>query len=503
MIQNPYTVGTPVTGSQFYNREPLIEELIQFDNNFYFLNGIRRIGKTSILRQIKEILSTDKNIIPVYCSLQGLYSSEEMADHLQFEIESILESAHENLPPFSRQDASLDGIISSWVRYCKSYNLKSFLLIDEAEQLHHLDDKTLEKLAAHFASSIEYQKIILAGTRKFFQVESRAGFASFATLFKSRYIGHIDFNDVKCLISQTKGDPNATVQASSDQIETVYSLCGGHPFLIQHVCDQAWYNLANRHYLKDNIANSYQANLELIFEQDFEYLTNEQKLILIKLAQHEQYSLEETDFLLSVDIQTNGFIREIEELMNLGFIKLKEDKYVISYKMFQDWVREKRTIHSDQLDKIGKPIIHGEEKPLIVIQFAPDADEYFKELIDECIKPLFKKFRYWDTSMLVSGDKLQEYSKKVEEATVVLILLTSGAFHQDSEVLLYMEVAKSHSRTIHILASDFDFEPHINTSEHTLWPQEKNIPKALQLWKPRNSAYRQISEILFKIKTDY
>src|SRR3989339_539117 len=64
----------PVTDENFINRELLIKEMLDTlrDKSLkfgYALYGKRRVGKTSIFKELERILKKDKKIVPVYISV--------------------------------------------------------------------------------------------------------------------------------------------------------------------------------------------------------------------------------------------------------------------------------------------------------------------------------------------------------------------------------------------------------------------------------------------------
>ncbi len=80
-------------GESFVNREELLKEMIDELSNLnstdgYALYGIRRVGKTSILKELKRRLEKKKRIVPVYTSLWDLveFSVEEFCRRLSEEV---------------------------------------------------------------------------------------------------------------------------------------------------------------------------------------------------------------------------------------------------------------------------------------------------------------------------------------------------------------------------------------------------------------------------------
>ena len=67
----------PVEGKDFVNREDLLKDILsdlknRKSNIGYALYGKRRVGKTSLLLELKRRLDEDPGIVPVYFSLWDL-----------------------------------------------------------------------------------------------------------------------------------------------------------------------------------------------------------------------------------------------------------------------------------------------------------------------------------------------------------------------------------------------------------------------------------------------
>jgi hypothetical protein len=68
----PYVVGQWVRGERFYGRENLLGEILEGPRNSIWVLGTRRIGKTSLLKQLEHITSRgDRGFLPVFWDLQG------------------------------------------------------------------------------------------------------------------------------------------------------------------------------------------------------------------------------------------------------------------------------------------------------------------------------------------------------------------------------------------------------------------------------------------------
>ena len=80
MISSPYVVGQWVRGQKFYGRTSLIQEIIEGPRSWLWLLGTRRIGKTSVLKQVEWLAakSPEKTYFPVFWDFQGADTVDEL-----------------------------------------------------------------------------------------------------------------------------------------------------------------------------------------------------------------------------------------------------------------------------------------------------------------------------------------------------------------------------------------------------------------------------------------
>ena len=80
----PFVVGQWVRGDRFYGRTALVEEILEGPRNSVWLLGTRRVGKTSLLKQIEHLAdSAPKRLyFPIFWDFQGAEEPREL--HLNF-----------------------------------------------------------------------------------------------------------------------------------------------------------------------------------------------------------------------------------------------------------------------------------------------------------------------------------------------------------------------------------------------------------------------------------
>jgi hypothetical protein len=73
-VRNPYITGAYVTGSNHYGRRYLLDYLLRSAGRAYWVVGTRRIGKTSLLRQLELLAAAGDRYVPLFWDMQGCAS---------------------------------------------------------------------------------------------------------------------------------------------------------------------------------------------------------------------------------------------------------------------------------------------------------------------------------------------------------------------------------------------------------------------------------------------
>ena len=244
---NPYIAGSPVREKgMFYGRDQLlarIEGLVH--KNCFMIHGERRIGKTSLLLQLKTNLmrdsSTQYEFFPVFIDLQGI-REEELFHHLMGEI--VAQAAEWSIPlddldyadtyenyqnrQFSRDIKRIIGRLKDTTEK----HVVVVLLVDEVDVLNEFGDKTNQKLRGIFMKEYaEYLSCVMAGIHLKKEWESSG--SPWYNFFEEIPIDSLDENAAKKLILRPvrgifKYQPEAVAQ--------ILRSSSGHPYLIQKIC---------------------------------------------------------------------------------------------------------------------------------------------------------------------------------------------------------------------------------------------------------------------------
>jgi DNA-binding winged helix-turn-helix (wHTH) protein len=239
----PYVVGQWVRGDTFYGRQQQIAEILDGNRNWLWLLGTRRIGKTSLLKQLEHIAaaSPERGLFPLFWDLQGADRPDDL--HLDF-AEALLE-AEERLhgAGIRADEVRSDDLFDSMGklrRALRRANLRLLLLCDEVEELIHLnhEDPALLRKLRRAMHSREGVRSVLASSSRLWQLAEAGGDTSpFLDGFTPPlYLGALTDDEARELILQTRLPSAPQAEFSSDEVERIRSCCGNHPYLIQLLC---------------------------------------------------------------------------------------------------------------------------------------------------------------------------------------------------------------------------------------------------------------------------
>ena len=175
----PFVVGQWVRGERFYGRSEQLSEILDGNRNWVWLLGTRRVGKTSLLKQLEYLTasSPERGYFPVLWDLQG---SEDPAElHLDFgdallDAEERMEEIGIDLADV--EDDDLFVSLGKLRRKLRSKRLKLLLLCDEVEELIKLNEKApalLRKLRRALQSREGIRSVLASSIRLWALAEQR------------------------------------------------------------------------------------------------------------------------------------------------------------------------------------------------------------------------------------------------------------------------------------------------------------------------------------------
>jgi hypothetical protein len=287
----PFVVGQWVRGETFYGRKAEIAEILEGNRNWLWLMGTRRIGKTSLLKQLEHIALTTPELgfFPVFWDLQGADSSSEL--HLDFG--EALNDVEERLlglgiEPSDVRTGDLFDSMGRLRRELKARDLVLLLLCDEVEELIHLkakDPALLRKLRRAMQSREGIRSVLASSPRLWQLADTGADTSPFLDGFTPPIVlGCLGDEEARDLVLQT-GLPTGSRPGFADEIaERIRDTCGNHPYVIQLLCRRA----LEHDDLGDAIDGiAADPSLDFFFDVDYQLLDDSGRRILRSLAERQ------------------------------------------------------------------------------------------------------------------------------------------------------------------------------------------------------------------------
>ena len=336
----PYVVGQWVRGDKFYGRRDLIREILRGPRNSVWVLGTRRIGKTSLLKQLEHVTSTGEDgFLPVFWDFQGADDPEELrltfSDAL-LDAEELLGEIGISLAEVAGDD--LFASMGALRRRLRAQGRSLLLLCDEVEELLGLDRKDpalLRKLRRAMQSQEGVRSVLASSVRLCALAEQRGDTSPFLHGFSPpAYLAGLTDGEAESLIRQDLLAAESRPRLSAGSVEVIRRRCGNHPYLIQLVCrrfaevddlDEACEQVA-----ADRMVNYF-------FAVDFEMLSETEQTVLRLVSERSSASGEEIERALMSDAGSRN--DALQRLENLGFIRRDTDRrYTIAGSFLRRWL---------------------------------------------------------------------------------------------------------------------------------------------------------------------
>ena len=336
----PYVVGQWVRGERFYGRQAHLQEILEGSRESLWLLGTRRIGKTSLLRQLEWIASSspDLGYLPLFWDLQGAEDPAEL--HLSFH-DALLDSEQRwsdlgievsNLDP-----KDLFASLTRLRRQIRTAGRRLLLLCDEVEELiklHRADASLLSKLRRSMQSGGEMRVVLASTIRLWALAEQRVDTSPFLLGFSPPlYLSSLEDEEARSLVAQEHLNLELRPDLTEPELSRICEDCANHPYLLQ---------LVSKRYLESG-------DLELAFEEvlsdemvthffavDFEMLSAAEKEILIALHRDHELQL---DTSTENPADTHSLKASLLRLEELGFLRRPAPKtYTLAGRFFRYWL---------------------------------------------------------------------------------------------------------------------------------------------------------------------
>lgn len=384
----PFTLK-PAAGEDFFNREELLHEMLatlantEVDMGFALI-GPRRVGKTSILKEVASRLNQRGEVVAIYLSVwqlventlkefsqelttatfdafkprfatkhklnellrvpakkvYGLLKTLDIHIRLMDEIEVELASREKRLDAGSL----MENVFNLIENLSQDFGVRSVLMIDEFPSLIELKngkrigEAIIRKLRT-INEGLQNTVLCISGSiRKTMEIALLSPTSPFYRQFIVRKVGPLDKSSVGGLLKK-----NLTRPISPDAIDEVYSLTYGIPFYVQFIgreLERSPQPSIDRSSVVHAFAEMLQEEGDVIFAQEFYGLNDKERAILRTMAIGDLNKLSEIAHQLNET--PNVISKYLEQLVYKGVIdKQTKGRYDITDPVFNSWLRAK------------------------------------------------------------------------------------------------------------------------------------------------------------------
>jgi hypothetical protein len=226
----PYEISSPVTGSRFFGREYEIRRIIGNIDTNYAILGIRRIGKTSLLREIQRRLVEQEDPPPiVYLDCSDLLSLD---DYIR---EVVRKLNPKELPRLHLQQYAF-FFPNFLERMRRKYGDKIIFFLDEIDNLvimQRRDWKLFRMLRA--SSSKGACQYIIAGFREAMQEQYLLD-SPFFNFAQPTRLNEFTIREAHNLIVTPMENLRVRFRNKQEVVGRIYEETAGQPNLIQYYC---------------------------------------------------------------------------------------------------------------------------------------------------------------------------------------------------------------------------------------------------------------------------
>ncbi len=376
----------PAEGKDFVDREELLKGMLSDlksskSNIGYALYGKRKVGKTSLLLELKRRLNEDSGIVTIYFSLWDLigdrlpdfirlFSAEILegfkpylglthkAKNLLKAPLSIIKESIKNLNlnvklkddievllTFDESKENLDRLVEEVFnlpeKLSEEAGLKCVLFIDEFPSI--MDLRNGERLGQGIVRKIrtihERQKnvaLCISGSiRKTMSIVALSPASAFYRQLVVREVRPMEKDHVRELVLR-----NTRRSIDENVIEEIYNFSGGIPFYVQFIGRMLEkYEKVDTDVLQDAISDFLKQEGNIIFKEEFGSLGTKEQKILMAMAAGNRSPTQITKYNNDKLGNTGRFLAYLEEK---GYIiKQKKGYYLIDDPVFERWLKTK------------------------------------------------------------------------------------------------------------------------------------------------------------------
>lgn len=354
-MRNPYIAGRWVRGQHHYGRERLIESLLHSPDNAIWLVGTRRMGKTSLLKQLEwQTADGTGPYVPVVWDMQGCVSPQDLA----LELCDALVDVEERFTRLGIEVAGLEGLdASSQLRYLARRvgrrGKQLLVLVDEAEVLIEIarrDPIAVDRLRRALQDA--RLRTVITSTKHLIElnrVQAESLTSPFLFGFQMVSLSRLDDGAARALVRQMQAQQQ--VGADDGVVDDVLMHTNGQPYLIQYLCYRLFESqsdgtgtlraVQDKDLVIDHILGGF-------FQVDFQYLTRTERRLVLAVAELSIAKPEELLVALN-DVAPRRILFHLEILERLGYLRQIFGQWALGNEFLRRWMADQSDTLTAQL----------------------------------------------------------------------------------------------------------------------------------------------------------
>ena len=344
-----------------YGRERLFTYLLNTSDSAVWVVGSRRIGKTSLLRQLEYLTDTPQSdLVPLFWDMQGCANSGD----LSFELFMAVEDEAARFGALGITVDELEGqdalvILRRIGRALGACGKTLLLLIDEAEVLISVarsEPGWLARLRKVLQDG--HQRTILTSTKLLAQLnEITADWETSPFLFGFSMVNlwSLDDDAAAGLVEQRQSDH--PIEVDPAVMDEVLEQTNRHPYLIQYLCQRLCVEdgegqVELRAVTDEDLEPDHL--LAGLFLIDFQHLTQLERRILLTVAEHTV--IDEPELLHALGDQAPERVRMfLWGMEKLGYVRQVVGMWAVGNEYLRRWLRQEwdtlRQVQTTPLDE--------------------------------------------------------------------------------------------------------------------------------------------------------
>jgi hypothetical protein len=226
----PYETRAPVTGSRFFGREYEISRIISNPDTNHAILGIRRIGKTSLLREVERILRENQDpAYLVYLECSDLLGTEDY-------VREVVRKLNPRELPRLHMQKYVFFFPDFLERMARAYKSKIIFLLDEVDNLVIMQRGNWELFRMLRASANKGAcQYIIAGFREAMQEQYLLD-SPFYNFSQEIRLNEFTRRQAHDLIVTPMENLRVRIANKDEVVGRIYEETAGQPNLIQYYC---------------------------------------------------------------------------------------------------------------------------------------------------------------------------------------------------------------------------------------------------------------------------